>query len=145
MAENKTRGYKPTESKYKGGAREMYVTYDLEQQTRGDKTALLPKVKRVYIAGEVTDWESGKVAKRSGRKVSGVAIEYKQTRAGYRRGGYSARRDGKSYQVKPASVEPSSQQFRTVVEVPEKAQNVRFYAKPEKLPKKYQSALQNVR
>mgnify|MGYP006987906056 CR=1 FL=1 len=26
--------YKPTESKYKGGAREMYVTYDLEQKTR---------------------------------------------------------------------------------------------------------------
>ena len=27
-------GYRPTESKYKGGAHEMYVTYDLEQETR---------------------------------------------------------------------------------------------------------------
>jgi hypothetical protein len=42
-------------------------------------------------------------------------------------------------------VEGSSQQFRKVVEIPEDAQNVRFYTKPEKLPKKYQSALQDVR
>ena len=27
--------YRSTESKYKGGAHEMYVTYDLEQRTRG--------------------------------------------------------------------------------------------------------------
>ena len=33
------RSYHPTESKYKGGAREMYVTYDLEQHTRGGGTA----------------------------------------------------------------------------------------------------------
>jgi hypothetical protein len=145
MAKSKKRSYKPTESKYKGGAQEMYVTYDLEQETRGDKTALYPKVKRVYIAGDVKDWEAGKVKKRTGRKVSGVAIEYEQTREGYRRSGYTAERDGTTYKVKPTAVEGSSQQFRKVVEIPEDAQNVRFYTKPEKLPKKYQSALQDVR
>ena len=31
--------YRPTESKYKGGAQEMYVTYDLEQKTRGGGSA----------------------------------------------------------------------------------------------------------
>lgn len=123
----------------------MYVTYDLEQETRGDKTAIYPKVKRVYIAGDVKDWESGKVKKRSGRQVPGVAIEYEQTRAGYRRSGYTAERNGTTYKVKPATVEASSQQFRKIVEIPEKAQNVHFYTKPEKLPKKYQSALQDVR
>ncbi len=47
--------YKTTESKYKGGAKEMYVTYDLWQATRGENQALYPKVKRVYIAGHVKD------------------------------------------------------------------------------------------
>jgi hypothetical protein len=41
--------YRRTEAKYKGGAHEMYVTYDLEQRTRGAKTAVYPKIKRVYI------------------------------------------------------------------------------------------------
>jgi hypothetical protein len=45
--------YRTTESKYKGGASEMYITYDLEQKTRGGGSTLLPKVKRVYIAGDV--------------------------------------------------------------------------------------------
>ena len=27
--------YTPTEAKYKGGAQEMHVTYDLPQETRG--------------------------------------------------------------------------------------------------------------
>ena len=49
------------------------------------------------------------------------------------------------YKVKSTTGEGSSQQFRKVVEIPEDAQNVRFYTKPEKLPKKYQSALQEVR
>ena len=33
----------------------MYVTYDLEQQTRGGGSAIYPKVKRVYIAGDVSN------------------------------------------------------------------------------------------
>ncbi len=37
--------YRPTESQYKGGAAEMYIAYDLEQKTRGDRHALYPKVK----------------------------------------------------------------------------------------------------
>src|SRR5215216_3655158 len=105
MAADMKRQYKSTESKYKGGATEMYVTYDLKQQTRGDGNAIYPKVKRVYIAGDVKDWKTGKVKKRSGQTVHGVAIQYEQTRAGYRRKGYTARRDGTTYTVKPATVE----------------------------------------
>jgi hypothetical protein len=146
MAGKENRHYKPTESKYKGGAREMYITYDLEQATRGGKgTATYPKVKRVYIAGDVKDWNTGKVKKRSGRTVHGVEIEYEQTRTGYKRRGFTAKRDGTTYNVKPASVGGSSQEFRKVIEIPEDARNVHFYMKPEKLPKKYQSALQDVR
>ena len=49
------KGYRPTESKYKSGAHEMYVTYDLEQKTRSERNAMYPKVKRVYVSSNVTD------------------------------------------------------------------------------------------
>src|SRR5260221_13677443 len=96
--------YRPTESKYKGGAHEMYVTYDLDQKTRGGGSATYPKIKRVYIAGDVKDWKTGTVRKRSGRAVHGVRIEYEQSRKRYHREGYAAERGGTAYQVAPASV-----------------------------------------
>ena len=87
-----TQTYKTTESKYKGGAEEMYVTYDLWQETRGDGRALYPKVKRVYIAGRVKDWHAGTFAKRTGKHVHGVKIEYEQSRTAYARKGYTVTR-----------------------------------------------------
>jgi hypothetical protein len=138
-------GYRPTESKYKGGAEEMYITYDLEQKTRGVGSAVYPKVKRVYIAGDVKGWHAGNVQKRSGRQVHGVQIEYEQSRSGYRREGYSAERGGTTYPVVPAKVGRTSQRFVQVVEVPKDARNVRFYPRPGKLPAKYRQALQDVR
>ena len=144
MVQNTHRHYRSTESKYKGGAHEMYVTYDLKQKTRANKQTLYPKVKRVYIAGEVTDWKRGKVQKRSGRKVSGAQIDYEQTRTGYHRREYTANRNSTAYNVKPATVTGSSQHFTKVVELPEDAENVHFYTNTKKLPKKYQSALQNI-
>jgi hypothetical protein len=145
MANKTDHRYRPTESKYKGGAQEMYITYDLEQKTRGGGSALYPKVKRVYIAGNVKDWETGKVKKKSGREVNGVAIDYEQSRKGYKRKGFTAERGQTTYEVKPATVGGSSQKFRQIVEVPQDAQNVRFFTNMQKVPKKYQSALQTVR
>jgi hypothetical protein len=138
-------GYRPTESKYKGGAEEMYITYDLEQKTRGGGSAVYPKVKRVYISGDVKVWHAGNVQKRSGRQVHGVQIEYEQRRSGYRRKGYSAERSGTTYPVAPAKVGRTSQRFVQVVEVPKDARNVRFYPGSGKLPAKYRQALQDVR
>lgn len=137
--------YHPTESKYKGGAQEMYVTYDLKQKTRSGAEKLYPKVKRVYIAGEVKDWKTGDIRKRTGRKVHGVAIEYEQSRTGFQRQGFRAQRGRTEYAVKPSSVGGTSQRFRQVLEVPKEAQNVRFYKNAKTLPARYQSALQNVR
>src|SRR5438874_11891062 len=97
-------GYRPTESKYKGGAHQMFVTYDLEQKTRGGGTATYPKVKRVYIAGDVKDWKTGRVRKKSGREVYVVRIEYLQSRRGYRREGDEAARGGTEYGVESARV-----------------------------------------
>ena len=62
----------------------MYVTYDLCQDTRGSDEALYPKVKRVYIAGDVKDWDVGTFTKRSGKDVHGVKIDYEQGRQAIR-------------------------------------------------------------
>jgi hypothetical protein len=137
--------YHPTESKYKGEAQEMYVTYDVEQETRGGGSAIYPKVKRVYIAGDVKNWKTGVFKKRSGREAYGVLIEYEQSRKSYRRKAYRAERGKTVYKVSPASVGTASQRFRQVVEVPEEARNVRFYTDTSRLPAKYRHALQNVR
>ncbi len=138
-----THHYKTTESKYKGGAHEMYVTYDLCQDTRGSDEALYPKVKRVYIAGDVKDWDVGTFTKRSGKDVHGVKIDYEQGRSGYTRKGYTAKRGGTEYHVPATHVEGSKSSFTRIVEVPEDAQNVKFQG--ETLPRKYRDALQDIR
>src|SRR5438045_3178910 len=110
MAEMK-QGYRPTESQRKGGAKEMYITYDVKQRTRGGSTATYPKVKRVYIAGDVTDCRIGDFRKNSGRTAYGVCIEYDQTRRGYRREGFKATRGSARYETSSASVHPARQHF----------------------------------
>lgn len=139
------RHYHPTESKFKGGAEEMFVTYDLPQQTRGGNETLYPKVKRVYIAGKVKDSKLGDFEKRTGRIVHGMIIEYEQSRKSYSRRPFTAVRGKTKYQVASSSVGKTSQKFKQVVEVPVKAKHVAFYKNAGKLPQKYQHALQNVR
>jgi hypothetical protein len=143
MKANGERRYRPTESKYKGGADEMYVTYDVLQETRDGHRAIYPKVKRVYIAGKVTDWAVGNFAKRTGRQVHGVKVDYEQSRARYARKEYTAQRGRTSYKVSPSHVGTTRSNFTQIVEVPSDARNVRF--RKGKLPEKYQSALQSVR
>ena len=87
------KAYRPTQSKYKGGAH----TCDLDQRTRGGQRALYPKVKRVYIAGNVKDWKTGILRNKLGREGHGVRIEYEHTRRGYRRQGYTAHRGETEY------------------------------------------------
>ncbi|HVU11990.1 MAG TPA: hypothetical protein VHD90_11970 [Phototrophicaceae bacterium] len=137
------RYYKSTESKYKGGAQEMYVTYDLIQETRGDHHALYPKVTRVYIAGDVKDWHVGDFTKRTGKAVHGVKIDYEQSRGGYARKGYTAKRGGTEYQVQPTQIPAGKSHFSKIVEVPSDAQNVAFHQ--HNLPQRYQAALQDIR
>jgi hypothetical protein len=145
MATKTNHRYRPTESKYKGKAHEMYVTYDLKQKTRSGESKLYPKVKRVYIAGDVKDWKTGNMTKRSGRTVHGVEIQYEQTRKGFQRKGFKAQRGQTSYIVKPSSAGSTSQAFRQVLEVPQEAQNIHFYKNAQKLPAKYRNALQDIR
>ncbi len=97
------------------------------------------------MAGDVADYETGSLNKRSGRRVQGVRIKYEQSRKGYQRKGFTAECGQTKYKVKPASVKGTSQTFRKLLEVPPSAQNVHFYQKSGKLSAKYQSALQNVK
>lgn len=144
MTRRQNHKYRPTESKYKGGAKQMYVTYDLKQDTRGDHSAVYPKVKRVYIAGDVTNWDVGDFQKQSGRTVHGVKIDYEQTRRGYARKAYTATRsNGTTYRVPATKVPKSVSGYSKVVEIPDNARNVCFHQ--SKLPGKYQQAAQNVR
>src|SRR5687768_4945812 len=143
MANASDRRYKATESKYKGGAEEMYVSYDLLQKTRGARQVLYPKVKRVYIAGKVKNWQVGTFANRTGKDVYGVKIDYEQSRAGYVRKAYSATRGDTYYQVPPIRMKGSTSSFSKVVVVPSAAQNVQFHVGG--LPQKYREALQDVR
>jgi len=137
--------YRPTEAKYKGRAHEMYVTYDLEQKTRGAQTATYPKVKRVYIAGDVRDWKAGDFRKKTGRDVHGMRIEYEQSRRGYRREGFTAQRGATGYRVAPAAVTSTMQRFVQVVELPQRARNPHFYPSQAALPERYRGALQRIR
>jgi hypothetical protein len=143
MTQETKHRYRATEAKYKGRAEEMYVTYDLSQETRGGGHALYPKVQRVYIAGQVKDWRVGTFPRRSGKEVHGVKIDYQQSRAGYQRQGYTAARGSTHYQVPAAKVGGGVAHFSKIVEVPENAQNVKF--RSGTLPGKYQHALQAVR
>src|SRR5262245_52110214 len=137
--------YRTTESKYKGGASEMYVTYDLEQQTRGGGRTLLPKVKRVYIAGDVKGWAPGDFRQRSGREVHGVRIEYEQSRRPYRRGAYAATRGRTEYEVPPTGVAATIQRFAQVVELPREARNIQSHRTAKDLPEPYRHARQRIR
>ena len=143
MTNSVKRPYKSTESKYKGKAKEMYVTYDLWQETRGKTRALYPKVKRIYIAGDVKNWQVGNFKKRTGKQVHGVKIDYEQSRSGYSRRSYTAMRGKTQYQVLPSKVSGGKSNFSQIVEVPDDAQNVAFHDK--NLPSKYQDTLQDVR
>lgn len=42
---------------------------ELDQKTRGGGSATYLKVKRIYIAGNVKNWQVGTVRKRTGREV----------------------------------------------------------------------------
>lgn len=105
--------YRSTESQYKNGAREMYVTYDLAQRTRRDG-ARVPKVKRVYIASDVANWKVGTFAKRTGKRVRGamrgVRIEYRQSRSAYTRSSHATSKgsDSAKWQRAPRALRRSS-------------------------------------
>ncbi len=145
MAQSNPIHYRSTTSKYKGGAQEMYVTYDIRRKTRSGSQTYFPKVKRVYISGDIKNVKTGEVQTRTGRDVHGVMIRYEQNRSAANRRSFTAQRGNTTYDVKAAHMHGSRQAFTKVVEVPEDARSVHFYRDSQHLPAKYKSALQDVR
>lgn len=143
MNASRAHRYNPTESKYMGGARDMYVAYDESQATRAGRQLTYSKVKRVYVGGQVKDWHVGTFANRAGPPVHGVKIDYEQSRTGYSRKPYQATRGSITYQVSPGRVSGGSSLFSKIVEVPKDARKIHFYV--GKLPSKYQQTRQRVR
>jgi hypothetical protein len=137
--------YRPAKSKYEGGASEMFITYDLDQPIRGVGHALVPKVKKVYIAGNVEGWKVGDFRKRTGHEVHGVRIVYRQSRRQYRREGYRGTREPTQYYVPPIGVPAAQQRFARVVELPPGACNVELHGGAEELPERYRRAIQKIR
>ena len=128
------------------GAGEHYVTYDLEQRTRGGGRTVRAKVKRVNVTGDVTGWQAGDhLRKRTGKEVNGVRVEYDQTRRGSRREGPKAKRSKLENEVEATSVRPAYQHFARIVELPQKARNAQFYTSLNALPDKYRQATMNIR
>ena len=122
-------------------AHDTHIYGEVDQ---GAERAVYPKVKRIYVAGEVRDWKVGTFEKRSGRKVHGVKIDYQQGRGRYGRGRATcAHRGGTSYDVSPAKVPESRSRFAKIVEVPTAAKNIHFHQ--GKLPRKYVHAIQKRR
>jgi hypothetical protein len=64
------RRYRSTESKYKGGAHEMYVTYDLEQKTAADKAPYTTKSSGYISPAKSGIGERGSFGKRRGVKCT---------------------------------------------------------------------------
>ncbi len=131
--------YNSIESEYKTRSRNMFITYDLEQRTRNGNTAIYPKIKRVYIAGNIKDWKVGRMHKKSGREVRGISITYEQTRKGYDHKNFEFKCDNIKYEIPTSIVSITYQEFTQIVEVPDNAKNMRFFADVSELPNKYKN------
>jgi hypothetical protein len=105
---------------------EMYVTYDLAQRTRGGGTAIFPKVKRVYIPGDLVEWGVGHFRKRSGRPVYGVRITYEIGDEAAPAPARSIKSDTPS-RNRTSSKKPTARRFTQVVDLPSAARNVQLH------------------
>jgi hypothetical protein len=118
---------KRSEERYNKGGKVVYLTYVSPQRLSKGKTQPRTRMQRLYFPGDVRNIRVGKpgeVAKRTGRKVHGVAIEYDYVLKGAR-----ARRGNTRYEL------PERQSKRTkIVDLPDNARNIRLTDNPPKGP-----------
>jgi hypothetical protein len=105
-------------------AQEMYVSYDLPQRTRGGGTAIFPKVKRVYIPGEIQEWAVGNFRKRSGRHVFGVKVTYRVPAEPTIE---ESQTDSRPDAGRVSRIHPTYRRFTQVIGLPEAARNVQLH------------------
>jgi len=113
--------YKPTTAKYKGRTKTLYIYYESRDRVRGGKVRWKPHVKRVYVSGELIEWEVGTFTNKYGRKVFGVKIVYDTPRKSF-----IAERGGMMYRVKRTTMIVTK-----IVELPRDARNIKLYTRKE--------------
>jgi hypothetical protein len=115
--------YKRSEERYAGGGQVKYLVYKSPQPLRTGRIQERTRVQRLYFpadAQEIAIGELGRLEKRTGRMVNGVPVHYRYQLAGAR-----ARRGNTRYQLPERWTERTK-----IVELPEKARDVRLTDKP---------------
>jgi hypothetical protein len=104
---------------------EMYITYELAQRTRGGGSAIFPRVKRVYIPGDVVEWGVGRFRKRSGRMVHGVRITYRMRDGAAPEEPRKAPRS--TTNTAGGDTSAPARRFTQVIDLPDAARNVQLH------------------
>jgi len=140
MANSRTQRAAPTVT---NGAHEMYVTYDVEDKSRG-QSRVDSVVKPIYVSGRVREWRASVARNRTGQDVYGVLIKLEQEHKSRRKKMYLVR-GGRISPILPASVYRAVDSYTQMVELPVDARNVKVYESGAAMPLKYQRALQRGR
>jgi hypothetical protein len=116
--------YKPSESRYDGGGRVVYLEYSTPSRARGTESTRR-RAKRIYLPADSKNLslEGPKtLRKRTGRSVHGVALHYEHVVGAAR-----ARRGNTSYKLPERTSERTK-----VIEVPAEARDLRLTDKAPK-------------
>jgi len=116
--------YKPSESRYDGGGRVVYLEYSTPSRAR-ESESMSRRAKRIYLPADSTNLriEGPKtLTKRTGRSVHGVALHYEHIVGAAR-----ARRGDTKYRLPERTSERTK-----IVEVPAEARDLRLTDKAPK-------------
>jgi hypothetical protein len=117
--------YRPSESRYDEGGRVVYLQYASSVRSRSGNPSDRVRVKRVYLPGDSWDLTLDgpkTVRKRTGRRVHGVALQYK-----HRLAGATAKRGDTEYRLRERVSERTK-----VIELPQDVHDLRLLDKPPK-------------
>lgn len=115
--------YKPSQARYDGGGKVLWLVYDSPQPLPGGRRAVRTHVKRLYFPAEARSIKVStphKLSNRTGRKLFGAEVRYE-----YNVAAAQARRNRKRFEI------PERWSSRTkVVALPREAKGVQLTDTP---------------
>jgi len=120
--------YRPSQARFGGGGKVKYLVYRSAQSLRNGRMKERTRVKRIYFpatAREISVGQPAALAKRTGRRVYGVAVRYQ-----YRLPATTAHRGRTRYKLP----ERWTQRLK-VVELPEGTKQARLADRPPEGPR----------
>ncbi|HIJ05862.1 MAG: hypothetical protein XE11_1884 [Methanomicrobiales archaeon 53_19] len=112
--------YKKTTEKYRGKTRTYWITYEVP--SRGTEEPV-DKAKRFYVSGDLKRTEGPDTFEnKMGNKTYGIKVTYENPRKGY-----TAERNGTTYEVEATKTEVTK-----IVELPKNAVNIKITDKEPK-------------